>query len=120
MNQVAIIGAGPAGVSAAVALKDRGVSPLLIERAPHIGASWRNRYDRLKLNGTLAGFALAHTVLAAPFAIFAVLAALYRFDADLELAALSCGAGRLRAFWHVTLPMILPGVLSGAVFAFII
>jgi mannopine transport system permease protein len=77
-------------------------------------------YDRLKLNGTLAGFALAHTVLAAPFAIFAVLAALYRFDADLELAALSCGASRLRAFWHVTLPMILPGVLSGAVFAFII
>ncbi len=77
-------------------------------------------YDRLRLNGTLVGFAIAHTVLAAPFAIFSVLAALYRFDADLEMAALSCGASRWRAFWHVTLPLILPGVLSGAVFAFII
>lgn len=77
-------------------------------------------YDRLKLNGTLLGFAIAHTVLAAPFSIFSVLAALYRFDADLEMAALSCGASRWRAFWHVTLPLILPGVLSGAMFAFII
>jgi cation diffusion facilitator CzcD-associated flavoprotein CzcO len=49
-NQVVIIGAGPAGVSAAVALKDRGIKPLLLERAAHVGASWHNRYDRLKLN----------------------------------------------------------------------
>jgi mannopine transport system permease protein len=36
------------------------------------------------------------------------------------MAALSCGAGRLRTFWYVTLPMILPGVASAALFAFII
>lgn len=47
---VAIVGAGPAGVSAAVSLKDRGVRPLLIERAANVAASWRSRYDRLKLN----------------------------------------------------------------------
>ncbi len=47
---VAIVGAGPAGVSAAVSLKDRGVRPLLIDRAPEVAASWRSRYDRLKLN----------------------------------------------------------------------
>ena len=49
-HHVAIIGAGPAGISTAVALKDRGVTPLVIDRAEEIGASWRGRYDRLKLN----------------------------------------------------------------------
>jgi cation diffusion facilitator CzcD-associated flavoprotein CzcO len=49
-HQVAVVGAGPAGVSAAVALKDLGVTPLLIDRADAVGASWRGRYDRLKLN----------------------------------------------------------------------
>jgi cation diffusion facilitator CzcD-associated flavoprotein CzcO len=49
-QQVAVIGAGPAGVSTAVALKDRGVEPLLLDRAAHVGASWHTRYDRLRLN----------------------------------------------------------------------
>ena len=48
-HQVAIVGAGTAGVSTAVALKDRGVTPLLIDR-DKIGSSWHSRYDRLKLN----------------------------------------------------------------------
>lgn len=48
-HQVAIIGAGPAGLSVAVGLRDRGVRPLLIDRAD-VGSSWRNRYDALKLN----------------------------------------------------------------------
>jgi cation diffusion facilitator CzcD-associated flavoprotein CzcO len=48
--QVAIVGAGPAGISTAVALKDRGVTPLLIDRAENVGSSWRARYDRLRLN----------------------------------------------------------------------
>jgi hypothetical protein len=49
VHQVAIIGAGPAGVSAAPSLHDRGLRPLLIDRA-EVGASWRRRYDQLKLN----------------------------------------------------------------------
>lgn len=49
-HQVVVIGAGPAGVSAAVSLHDRGLRPLLIDQADHVGASWRGRYDRLKLN----------------------------------------------------------------------
>ena len=48
--QVAVIGAGPAGVSVALSLRDRGLRPLLIDRADQVGASWRGRYDRLKLN----------------------------------------------------------------------
>jgi cation diffusion facilitator CzcD-associated flavoprotein CzcO len=49
-HDVAIVGAGPAGVSVALSLRDRGVRPLLIDRADHVGSAWRSRYDRLKLN----------------------------------------------------------------------
>lgn len=49
-HDVAVVGAGPAGISTAVALKDRGVRPLLLERSDAVAASWRGRYDRLRLN----------------------------------------------------------------------
>ncbi len=48
-----------------------------------------------------------------------VVAALQRFDPALELAALNCGAGRGRAFFHITLPMIAPSIGAGFVFAFL-
>jgi cation diffusion facilitator CzcD-associated flavoprotein CzcO len=49
-HQVVVIGAGPSGVAAAVSLLDCGLQPLLVDRAEHVGSSWRGRYDRLKLN----------------------------------------------------------------------
>jgi cation diffusion facilitator CzcD-associated flavoprotein CzcO len=49
-RNIAIIGAGPAGISVALSLLDRGLRPLLIDRAEQVGSSWRGRYDRLKLN----------------------------------------------------------------------
>ena len=48
--QVAVVGAGPAGVAAAVALKDRRLRPLLIDQADEVASTWRARYDRLRLN----------------------------------------------------------------------
>ncbi|MCW2661075.1 MAG: dependent oxidoreductase [Mycobacterium sp.] len=48
--QVVVVGAGAAGVSMALSLSDRGVRPLLIDRADEVASSWRGRYDRLKLN----------------------------------------------------------------------
>ena len=48
--QVAVVGAGPAGVAAAVALKDRRLRPLLIDQADEVAPVWRARYDRLRLN----------------------------------------------------------------------
>ncbi|WP_234187770.1 ABC transporter permease [Shinella sp. NM-101] len=71
------------------------------------------------LVGTVAGFVLAHTMLAIPFVLIAVQASLEVFDRRLETAASSLGAGRLTVFRTVTLPLILPGLLSGALFAFI-
>ncbi|OBA99862.1 FAD-dependent oxidoreductase [Mycobacteriaceae bacterium 1482268.1] len=47
--QVAVVGAGPAGVAIAVSLCDRGLRPLVVDKA-EVAASWRGRYDRLKLN----------------------------------------------------------------------
>lgn len=47
---VAVIGAGPGGIAVALSLRDRGVRPLLIDRADEVASSWRSRYDRLKLN----------------------------------------------------------------------
>jgi cation diffusion facilitator CzcD-associated flavoprotein CzcO len=48
--QVVIVGAGPAGVAAAVALKDRNLRPVLIDQADQVASAWRARYDRLRLN----------------------------------------------------------------------
>lgn len=49
-HPVVIIGAGSTGVAAAVSLKDRGVRPLVLDRADEVASSWRERYDGLKLN----------------------------------------------------------------------
>jgi mannopine transport system permease protein len=90
--------------------------------APHIAVAVACYlfYQQLGIVGSLGGFVAAHTVLALPFVVFTVSAALSRVDPDLEAAAMSCGASRPRAFFHVTLPLIVPGLLSGALFAFII
>lgn len=74
---------------------------------------------RWGLVGTAAGFVLAHTVLATPYVIVTVTSALRTFDRRLERAAASLGATPWATLRHVTLPLILPGVASGAVFAFV-
>lgn len=72
----------------------------------------------LRLTDGYAGLILAHTTLAAPFVVITVLATLAGFDRTLLRAAASLGATPLTTFRRVMLPIILPGVLSGAVFAF--
>jgi cation diffusion facilitator CzcD-associated flavoprotein CzcO len=47
---VAVVGAGPAGVAAALALKDRRLRPVVLDQAEEVASSWRGRYDRLRLN----------------------------------------------------------------------
>jgi putative spermidine/putrescine transport system permease protein len=76
-------------------------------------------YARLRLVGTPLGMILAHTALAVPYVVVNVTATLYGFDRRLEQAAMNLGANRWRMFSHVTLPLIRPGVLAGALFAFI-
>lgn len=50
MRDVIVIGAGSSGIATAVALKERGVEPLVLDRAKTVASSWHGRYDRLRLN----------------------------------------------------------------------
>lgn len=75
-------------------------------------------YARLGLNDTLTGVVLAHALLGAPFVLITVNATLAGFDRRLPQAAASLGAGPLLAFRRITLPLIAPGVIAGAVLAF--
>ena len=76
-------------------------------------------YARIGLAGSYAGVILAHTALASPFVVVTVGASLSGFDRSLMRAAAILGAGPIKAFFRVMLPLILPGVLSGAAFAFV-
>ena len=76
-------------------------------------------YAPLGLTGGLVGLTLAHTALAVPFVVITVSATLQGFDTNLSRAAASLGADPATAFFRITLPIILPGVVSGALFAFV-
>jgi putative spermidine/putrescine transport system permease protein len=76
-------------------------------------------YARYGLVGSPVGMVLAHACLAVPFVVTSVSASLAGIDPRLEQAALSLGATPRATFFQVTLPLIRPGVLVGALFAFI-
>ena len=73
----------------------------------------------LHLVGTRSGMIVAHSVLSIPIAFLVLTATLKGFDRNLERAAMSAGAGPLRTFFWVTLPVLRPGILVGALFAFL-
>jgi putative spermidine/putrescine transport system permease protein len=75
-------------------------------------------YARLGLIGTYSAIILAHAALGAPFVFITVTATLATFDETLLKAGAILGAGPVRVFRRVMLPLILPGVLSGTIFAF--
>ena len=75
-------------------------------------------FGPIGLVATHAGLIIAHAVLGVPFVIITVSATLQGFNYNLVRAAASLGASPLTAFRRVTLPLIAPGVISGALFAF--
>ena len=76
-------------------------------------------YSRIGLQGTYLGVVLAHAALGIPFVIITVTATLVGFDRSLTRAAANLGANPVRTFFKVQAPLILPGVISGGLFAFI-
>jgi putative spermidine/putrescine transport system permease protein len=76
-------------------------------------------FARIGLHGTFLGLILAHTALGVPYVVITVMASLQGFDRRLVRASESLGATPLTTFRDVTLPLIAPGVVSGALFAFI-
>ncbi|MFI8381393.1 ABC transporter permease [Pseudomonas sp. NPDC079086] len=76
-------------------------------------------YSDLGLAGNYLGVIIAHAALGTPFVIITVTATLTGFDYSLARAALNLGATPLRVFFDIIMPLIRPGVISGALFAFI-
>ncbi|PRY86414.1 putative spermidine/putrescine transport system permease protein [Donghicola tyrosinivorans] len=76
-------------------------------------------YSSVSLQGTLAGVVLAHAALGIPFVIITVTATLSSFDQSLTRAAANMGADPVTTFFRIQMPLILPGVISGGLFAFI-
>lgn len=94
------------------------LSPLLI---PHIvlGVAFLRFFSDIGLYGTLAGLIMAHVVIILPYALRLTIATATGMDPRLEQAAASLGARPFSVFRRVTLPVILPGVVSGWILAFL-
>jgi spermidine/putrescine transport system permease protein len=94
------------------------VLPMII---PHliIGIALLILFARvLRISLSLGTVTAGHVVVTVPLVLLIVAARLYGFDRSLEEAARDLGGTAFQAFWHVTLPLILPGVLGGALFVF--
>jgi putative spermidine/putrescine transport system permease protein len=76
-------------------------------------------YSQVHLSQTYLGVIMAHAVLGTPFVIITVTATLVGFDKSLVRASQSLGAGAVTTFRKVQMPLIIPGVISGGLFAFI-
>ncbi len=76
-------------------------------------------YSNIGLDQTFLGIILAHTALGTPFVVITVTATLVGFDHSLTRASANLGANPTTTFFKVMMPLILPGVISGALFAFI-
>lgn len=76
-------------------------------------------FARVGLANTFLGIILSHVVLGTPFVVITVTAALASFDQQLIRAAQSLGANQTTVFFKVIMPLLLPGIIAGALFAFI-
>jgi len=75
---------------------------------------------RIGLAGTFLALVAGHAVITVPYVLRTVLAVYSGVNREVEEAATVLGAGPFRAFWHITLPLIMPGVLAGAIFSFLL
>lgn len=75
---------------------------------------------KIGLAGTILGVVLVHLIPVLPYTVFALSSIFARYDPNYEYQALVLGAGRLRIFLTITLPMVLPGVMVATLFAFLI
>jgi len=84
-----------------------------------LGIAFLRFFTQVGIGGTFTGLLLAHVVIVFPFALRLVLASAVGLDRALENAAISLGATGFTVFRRITLPLILPGVVSGWMLAFI-
>jgi putative spermidine/putrescine transport system permease protein len=77
-------------------------------------------FGKMGILGNLWPVGLACAVINLPFIIWSVSSSAVLLDPDLEHAAANCGAGRIQTFLHVTLPAVMPGVITGSLLMFIL
>ena len=94
------------------------MSPLILPTVV-IGIALLQFYNQIRIGSTAASLVLGHVIVTTPYAIRLIAASLTGLDPSIERAARNLGAPPLRAFRLATLPLIRPGLLGGAVFAFI-
>lgn len=118
------------GTAASMGLRHRGVPfqgsirtmfllPMVVP-AVVLGVGMQVLFVRIGIASTYVGVLVAHTVVAIPFVIISVSGALAGIDGRVERAASSLGASPTTVFRRVTLPLAMPGILSGAALAFAI
>jgi putative spermidine/putrescine transport system permease protein len=95
------------------------LSPLMLP-AILTGLALFQAYVLLDVGRPLWGLVAGHTLVTIPYVVRTTLAVLHNFDLRLEEAAQNLGASPIRTFFEVTLPLVKPGVLAGAIFAFIV
>jgi putative spermidine/putrescine transport system permease protein len=118
LGTLAAVGLGSPRLPARRLIMGVLISPLIVPVVITAVAAYLF-YARLGLASSFTGVILAHTGVASPFVVVTVSASLANFDRTLMRAAAISGARPLTAFRCVMLPLILPGVLSGAAFAFV-
>jgi putative spermidine/putrescine transport system permease protein len=84
-----------------------------------LGLAFYRAWVDLRIVNTMFGVVLAHTITSLPFVFITVSAALAHVDPKIEMAAKSLGASTPQTFAWVLVPMVAPGILSGALFAFV-
>jgi putative spermidine/putrescine transport system permease protein len=92
--------------------------PIIVPSIIYAVALYRY-YAELKMLGTYLGVILAHAILGLPYVTIAVTASLANFDRRLEQAARNLGANMWQVVSRIIVPNIVPGMLSGAIFAFV-
>ncbi len=98
------------------------ISPMIVPiiiTAAGIFFFYATMNEYVPLTGSYLGIILAHTVLGTPFVVITVTATLSGFDHSLTRAGAMMGADPTTVFFKVIMPLILPGVISGALFAFV-
>jgi len=95
------------------------MSPLIFPMVI-IGIALLQFFSSLGLANSFFGLVVGHVIITFPYLVRTVSASLQRFDESLEEAARTLGASRARTFFFVTFPLIRPGIMAGAIFAFIV
>lgn len=101
------------------ALRTFMLIPIIVPAIIYAIALYRY-YTELRLLGTFTGVIVSHAVLALPYVIIAISASLANFDRRLEQAARNLGATTSQVIGRVIVPNIFPGIMSGAILAFVL